>query len=190
MTKLSVLRRALVASSLPALVLAGASPALAAAHPSATLHLGGYYSGTIELPASIEGNPACMWAKGFSALNNSAAVQLSFGAVKLTVNGHRESLPGFQLTFALGRFGYTEPVQDVVRDNPTKATAGITYSPKGALTGIATGTSGSVSTTANGTSGSVHATFTRVVDFQVTSGTTTISGSWSGCTQAPSYATI
>ncbi|HTV11975.1 MAG TPA: hypothetical protein VME20_08930 [Acidimicrobiales bacterium] len=190
MTKLPFFGGARLASWLPAIVLSSASPALAAPHPSGTLHLSGYYSGTIVLPAAVDDNPACMWAKGFSALNNNAAVQLSFGAVKLAVNGHRETMPGFQVTFALGKFGYTEPVQDIVRDNPTKATAGITYAPKGDLTGIATGASGSVSTSANGASGSVHAAFARVKDFQVIPGTTTVSGSWNGCSHAPSYATI
>ncbi|HXW80873.1 MAG TPA: hypothetical protein VEJ84_15330 [Acidimicrobiales bacterium] len=184
------LRRALLATGGCAMLLASASPALAAIHPSGTLHFSGYYSGTIKLPPAVDANPACLWAKGFSTTNGHAAVQLSFGTVKLSVNGHEETLPGLQLTFGLGKFGGTEPVQDVVNDNPSKATAGIVYKRDGALTGIATGSSGTVSTAADGTSGSVNAGFAREQNFKMVPGATTISGSWSGCNKAPSIDTF
>ena len=190
MTNLRLFVRALMTTAGSVAVLAGAAPALAATAPSGTLHLAGYYSGTIKLPAMVDNNPTCLWGTGFSTTNGHAAVQLSFGAVKLTVNGHEETMPGFQLTFGLGKFGNAEPVQDVVTENPAKATAGVVYRAHGVLTGIAAGSSGTVSTTANGTSGSVRAEFTREQDFKFVPGMTTISGSWSECSKALSFDTI
>ena len=190
MINLRNLRRALMATGASAILLASASPALAATHPSSTLHLSGYYSGTIHLASTGDANPACLWAKGFSTTNGHAAVQLSFGTMKLSVNGHEETLPGFQVTFGVGKFGNTEPVQDLVSVNPGKATANIAYKKNGVPTDIAAGSAGTVTTTTNGESGSVRAEFAREQNFETVPGTTTISGAWSSCSKAPSFDTL